>query len=101
MIHKMIKDLKLREEINGIYLLRCASVKLTKNGNPYFLLSLADSSGEINGILWNAGSIPVPVGAPVLLCGKVGKFNGNLQIEAFRKRQKMTSFRSCFFALRR
>lgn len=84
MIHKMIKDLKLREEINGIYLLRCALVKIAKNGKPYLLLSLADCSGEIGGILWNTDKIPANAGAPVLLSGKVGKFNGNLQIEVSR-----------------
>ncbi|NLG88032.1 MAG: HD domain-containing protein [Clostridiaceae bacterium] len=49
-----IKDLKQDEIINGIYILRRKELKEASNKKYYLDLTFSDSTGEINGKLWDA-----------------------------------------------
>jgi len=49
-----IKDLKQHEIINGIYILRRKELKEASNKKYYLDLTFSDSTGEINGKLWDA-----------------------------------------------
>jgi 3'-5' exoribonuclease len=50
-----ISDLTQGEIINGIYILRKKELKETVNKKPFIDMVLIDSTGEINGKLWETG----------------------------------------------
>ncbi len=49
-----IKDLKVGQKINGVYLIKNISVKLTNSNNKKYLdITLSDKTGDINAKLWD------------------------------------------------
>lgn len=49
-----IKDLKVGKKINGVYLIKNISVKLTNSNNKKYLdITLSDKTGDINAKLWD------------------------------------------------
>jgi len=50
-----IKDLKLGETINGIYILRKKELKEASNKKPYIDMVFSDNTGEIQAKIWEAG----------------------------------------------
>ena len=81
MVHQMISELAIHDEVNGIYLLRFAKTQRSQNGNPYLLGTLADKSGAISCIVWNyTGSLDDEIGTPILVTGRVQEYQGKKQI---------------------
>ena len=48
-----VKDIQDSQEVAGLFLVKTMSRSETKNGNPYLMLTLIDSSGEIAGRVWD------------------------------------------------
>lgn len=54
MEHRFIKDFKEGEIVNSVYLVRERALDTTRNGTPYISLEIADRSGIVKGIKWDA-----------------------------------------------
>ncbi|MBD3295926.1 MAG: HD domain-containing protein, partial [Candidatus Omnitrophica bacterium] len=50
---KFIKDLKVNEQVNSVFVLRKKELKLTKYDKPYLQIRLSDQSGTIEARLWD------------------------------------------------
>ncbi len=51
--HINITDLKVGDNIGGIYLVKSHSIKVSKTDKRYLDITIMDKTGEINGKLWN------------------------------------------------
>lgn len=72
-----------RENINDVFLLTEKQLRPNKNGNLYLLMRLADRTGNVNAMMWNASDLTgrdFQVGDYVLIEGTTQHYNGNLQI---------------------
>lgn len=48
-----IKDIKDRDQITGVFLVKEKITAMAKNGKPYMNLKLMDKSGEVDGKIWD------------------------------------------------
>ncbi len=48
-----ICDIKDRDQVNSVFLVKEKSMAMAKNGKPYMTLQLMDKSGEIEGRIWD------------------------------------------------
>ena len=79
-----IPSLKMGDKIEGFYILKAAYPKTTANGKPFLSMTVADRSGEIEGVVWDyAGSIgTADVGKVVRIRGNISEYRGTLQVTA-------------------
>lgn len=80
-----IKDLKPRDTVHSLFLVKSKQTPLSKNGKPYLALQLMDRSGEIDCRVWeNADELSgtVKEGDVVAIGGKVHEFQRRLQLIA-------------------
>ena len=54
---RYINQLGERENINEIFLLAEKQLRPNKNGNLYLLMRLADRTGNVNAMMWNASDL--------------------------------------------
>ena len=78
----LIKSFSLGDSIEGAFILKSAAVKETKDGNPYFDATLADTSGEISCKLWSYNGLlgSADAGKIVIVTGKVTSYRDCLQL---------------------
>ncbi|MFC1548894.1 3'-5' exoribonuclease YhaM family protein [Candidatus Omnitrophota bacterium] len=50
---KFVKDLKVNEQVDSVFMLNKKELKLTKYDKPYLQLNLSDRTGKIAGRLWD------------------------------------------------
>ena len=82
---KFIKELGENEKIDQVFLLHEKQLRQNRNGNLYLLTRLADKTGTVTAMLWNAKEDTghnVNPGDYVRLVGATQIFNGSLQIIA-------------------
>lgn len=48
-----IEDIRERDPINSVFLVRDKNIAMAKNGKPYMNLKLMDRSGEVDGRIWD------------------------------------------------
>ena len=80
---KHIKDLKVNDTIENIFLLRKKELSRTQSGKPYLKMTLSDKSGRMEAKVWEgaeAADEMVATGAAVFVNGRVDSFKGELQI---------------------
>ena len=80
---RYINQLGERENINEIFLLTEKQLRPNKNGNLYLLMRLADRTGNVNAMMWNASDLTgreLAIGDYVHIEGTTQHYNGNLQI---------------------
>lgn len=84
MIMSLIKSFALGDSVDGAFILKTATIKETKDGNPYLDATLADTSGEINCKQWsyNGPLSSADVGKIVIVAGKVTSYRDCLQLGA-------------------
>lgn len=81
MEQKLIKDLRDRDSADGLFLLKDKQVAVGKNGRPFMSLLLGDSSGQLDGRVWdNVESLSREVET-----GDIVKIKGAIQIFQNRK----------------
>ena len=80
---RYINQLGEQENVNDIFLLVEKQLRPNKNGNLYLLMRLADRSGNVNAMMWNASDRSgreINVGDYVQVEGSTQHYNGNLQV---------------------
>lgn len=78
-----IKDLKENEVFESLFLVKDKKLGVGKNGKPYLVLIIADSSGEVDARLWDQAdqaSKECEIGDIVKLKGQVQIFQSRKQI---------------------
>jgi 3'-5' exoribonuclease len=86
----MVADLGRYENqsITGFFCVAQKSVRSKKDGSPYLALTLADSSGQIECRMWDAGEAgEFAQGDVVKIRGQVSRYKDQLQITADRLRK--------------
>jgi 3'-5' exoribonuclease len=77
-----VSDIKEGQEISGAYLLVALRQRLTKNGKPYLKITLADKTGEIDGVIWEEALEKNP-GAQNLKEGDILKIVANSNLSRY------------------
>ena len=71
-------------KLNGVYHLLSVDQRTKKNGDPYYMMTIGDASGNVNGIMWDnhAGLVSGVIQQDdfVSVEGDVGEYNGNTQV---------------------
>lgn len=84
MKHVPIDQLRPAGSVESVYLLQELELKTKRNGDPFASLTFADSTGSLQGVMWdNLGPVinhDVAQNDFVLVSGEVGTFNNNLQL---------------------
>ena len=77
-----IREFQTGDRIEGFFLLTSAYAKQSSNGKPFLSVELGDSSGTIEGKVWDyAGPVsPADAGAVVKIRGTVTEFRGAQQV---------------------
>ncbi len=85
---KEIKGMTPGQQVFGKYLLLSKLHRKTKDGKDMYNIRLGDSTGTIDGVIWENCPITGEFieGAVLGLLGDIGTFNGNIQINAKRIR---------------
>ena len=88
--HKTIKELTPGENVIGFYVVRKTELKTKKDGVPYMLLELGDSTGRITATLWDEAKTvydSLHVGDIVKIKGSVMTYKDQIQmsVEKIRK----------------
>jgi len=81
---KPIKDLKVGENIETVYLLRKKEMQKTKDNKPYLMLVFSDRTGMIEARMWDNAedaNSKVDAGSPVLVKGTVNSWKDNIQLK--------------------
>jgi 3'-5' exoribonuclease len=90
MTHQLIVDLREGMEIQQYFVVRQVEERLTRSGEPYFDLVLADRSGSLKAKLWSnvLQDFPGPfrAGDYVGAVGQVKSYHGELQLTVQRTR---------------
>ncbi|MEQ8820419.1 MAG: HD domain-containing protein [Sumerlaeia bacterium] len=77
-------ELKEGQRIESTYLLAVCDQRQKKNGDPYFLMRLADASGSVAAVMWDRHDAlregRVKAEDIVFVDGQVAEFNGGLQV---------------------
>ena len=84
-----ISDLTQGEVINGIYILKKKELKETVNKKPFIDMVLIDSTGQINGKLWDTGEElfnELELNILYYVNAKVGSYKSELQLNVNRIR---------------
>lgn len=79
-----ITDLREKEKVDSLFLLRKKNLKLTKNDKPYLEMTLSDKSGKIEARLWDDAekfNKKADTGEVVRIKGVIEKFRDEKQIK--------------------
>ncbi len=79
----MIKDIVDNQAVEEVFLVKEVSRNETRNGKPFLALTVIDSSGEIDGRVWeNADRYlkECPPGGAIMLKGQAQSYKGVLQL---------------------
>ncbi|HRY12994.1 MAG TPA: HD domain-containing protein [Syntrophomonadaceae bacterium] len=85
----MVKELKAMspgQQVFGKYLLLARLYRKTKDGKDMYNIKLGDSTGDIDGVVWENCQIigDFQEGAVLGLLGDIGSFNGKIQVTVKR-----------------
>ena len=91
--NKQLADLMIGDEVEGFYLLKNASARTTAAGKPFLNMTLADTSGTVEGVVWDYAG---PVGAAdegnvVKIRGRISEYRGARQLVIDRIRAGTTN----------
>jgi len=78
-----IKDIKREDRVRGDYLVKGKRMGLTKKGEPFLSLTLADRSGEIEAKVWEraeALSVGFSEGDILTVEGFAGSYRDQIQV---------------------
>ncbi len=81
--HIWVKDIKDNDQVRGQYLVKSKRMGLTKKGDPFLSLTLADRSGEIEARVWeraNTLSSLFSEGEILEIEGTAGSYRGEVQL---------------------
>ncbi|HPY43063.1 MAG TPA: HD domain-containing protein [Clostridia bacterium] len=81
-LDRLIKD----ERFEGFLIVRSASKRTNKNGDPYLDINLADNTMEINAKVWNSDEAAPDAGTVLKVRALVTEYNGRLQLRIERMR---------------
>lgn len=87
MAHRFISELADGEQVDGVYLAADKQLRTNRTGGRYLLVRLADKTGYLTAMLWNANDKMVEMfdgGDYVRVCGTTQIYNGTLQLIATR-----------------
>ena len=87
---KLIKDLKVSESVSSYSQVHSKQVRFKRNGDPYLCLVLRDSSGQIDGKVWNqieSLNQAIEEGTFVKYQGNIEIYNGRKQLIVDRIRK--------------
>jgi 3'-5' exoribonuclease len=87
---KTIREMVSGDRVTGFFVVRKKELKTKKDGSPYLLLALGDSTGRIPATLWNNVTPvheSVQMGDIVKVRGAVGTYNNALQFSVERIRK--------------
>ena len=86
--NKSLADLMIGDEVEGFYLLKTASARTTAAGKPFLNLTVADTSGTLDGVVWDyAGPIGAAnEGSVIKLRGRISEYRGARQLVVERIR---------------
>ena len=85
MAHRYIAQLQDQETLNGVYLVRSRHLRTNRHGDPYLHVELADRTGSISALMWNARPEQferLQEGGFARVRGKVQMYQGSIQIIA-------------------
>ena len=84
MLKKMFIDqIKDRDEVDAVFLLRSLNLAVAKNGKPYLILKLIDRTGEVEGRVWdNADALAQTCAKDDFVCvrGRASIYLGKMQV---------------------
>ena len=75
-----VSDIKPGVRFSGRLLVRAAQVQSSKNGKPFLVLSLVDSTGGIQAKVWDWAGDPPAAGTIKQIEGRGDEYNGHLQL---------------------
>jgi 3'-5' exoribonuclease len=81
--HLWVKDIKVDDHVHGHYLARGKRVGLTKKGDPFLRIALADRTGEIEARMWEKAekfSSIFAEGDILDVVGYASSFRGQIQV---------------------
>lgn len=83
-----ISDFNRGDHVEGFYLLQSAYAKQAANGKPFLSVVVADSTGSLEGKVWDySGPVtPANAGSVIKISGTVSEFRGALQLTVERIR---------------
>ncbi len=86
--NKQVADLMIGDEVEGFYLLKNASARTTAAGKPFLNVTLADTSGTVEGVVWDyAGPVgAADEGSVVKVRGRISEYRGARQLVVDRIR---------------
>lgn len=87
---RFIRDLKEGDRVGEVYLIKQKIPAVTKNGKPYYNVTLMDKTGELSGKVWEPNDPGIEEFEPkeyVEVNGEIVSFNGALQINIRRARK--------------
>lgn len=79
-------QLQKDQRFEGYLIVRSASSRTNKNGDPYLDINLADNSQEMNAKVWNSSEPAPEPGTVVKIRATVTEYNGRLQLKMERMR---------------
>ena len=78
-----VDQIKDRDEVESVFLLRSLNLAVAKNGKPYLVLKLVDRTGEVEGRVWdNADALAQSCAKDDFVClrGRASIYMGKMQI---------------------
>ncbi len=86
--YQPVSGLNPSDKVDSIYHLQSVDQRLKKNGEPFYMLQLADSTGTINCVMWDNHAelinAVIKVDDFVHVFGDVGEYNGKPQLTVKR-----------------
>lgn len=79
------------QTFEGFLIVKSASKRTNKNGDPYLDINLADDSQEMNGKVWNSNEPAPPSGAVMKVRAVITEYNGRLQLKIEKMRASVPS----------
>src|SRR5687767_5462730 len=76
MPRRFINQLAEREQVNEVFLIADKQLRANRQGNLYLQLRLADKTGQLTGMLWNATEST----SNLIDSGQYGRITGTLQL---------------------
>ncbi|MEE2686171.1 MAG: OB-fold nucleic acid binding domain-containing protein [Planctomycetota bacterium] len=83
MTRRFINELGENEALDQVFRVQSKRLRSNRNGNPYLQMDLADRTGAVNAMLWNANQQlhdSFESGGYLQVKGKTQFFNGSMQI---------------------
>lgn len=77
-----VKDLAIGQPVDGLFVISRAGLR-SYAGGQFLTLRLADRTGKVDGVVWDRAEeayTGLQVGRPARIVGKVGQYQGNLQV---------------------